>query len=146
MERVYVSKRDTWLMLVLGIAAVACLGAPWAGALEYGFSPQTMISIAVGTAVTAFLVLIPYTTDYTFGDEYLRVRSGPLRMRVALDQIRSASPTRNPLSSPACSLDRLRIAYGKRSVMISPLDKAGFLAELRLRCPNFEQDPEPAAS
>jgi hypothetical protein len=42
--------------------------------------------------------------------------------------------TRSPLSSPALSLDRIRIDYGKgKSVMISPLNKADFLLELQSR-------------
>jgi hypothetical protein len=36
--------------------------------------------------------------------------------------------TRNPLSSPALSLDRLKITYGNgKRIMISPADKIGFL-------------------
>ena len=36
--------------------------------------------------------------------------------------------TRNPLSSPALSLDRLRIRYGAdKHIMVSPDDKTGFL-------------------
>jgi hypothetical protein len=43
-------------------------------------------------------------------------------------------PTRNPLSSPALSLDRLRIEYGQgRAIMISPADKGPFLRALEER-------------
>jgi hypothetical protein len=45
----------------------------------------------------------------------------------------------DPLSSPACSLDRLLLRYGSRRIMISPADKIGFLAELQLRCPRVRQ-------
>jgi hypothetical protein len=38
------------------------------------------------------------------------------------------------LTSPAFSLDRLRIEYGRgRWIMISPRDKDGFLRELEVR-------------
>ena len=40
-------------------------------------------------------------------------------------------PTRNPLSSPALSLDRLRIDYGSgRSIMVSPEDKDKFIGDI----------------
>jgi hypothetical protein len=48
--------------------------------------------------------------------------------------IRTVTPTRNPLSSPALSLDRLRIDYGRgRRIMVSPRDPGAFLRELRRR-------------
>lgn len=38
------------------------------------------------------------------------------------------TPSRNPLSSPALSIDRLKIQFGKRKfVLVSPEDKAGFI-------------------
>lgn len=55
--------------------------------------------------------------------------------RVPLREIRLVRSTRNPLSSPALSLDRLRIEYGRRAIMISPDDKARFLEELQKRMP-----------
>jgi hypothetical protein len=78
-------------------------------------------------------------TRYTFDDANLGVRCGPFAWRVPLGDIRAVTPTRNPLSSPALSLDRLRIDYGRRkSIMISPEDKEGFLTELRKRVPAVE--------
>ena len=55
-----------------------------------------------------------------------------------LAAIDAVEPARNPLSSPACSLDRLRIEYGAKRIMISPLDKAGFLRALAARAPQLE--------
>jgi hypothetical protein len=46
---------------------------------------------------------------------------------VPIDSIEKVEATRSPLSSPALSLDRLRINYGKRRIMVSPSDRAGFL-------------------
>ena len=51
------------------------------------------------------------------------------------------TPTRNPLSSPALSLDRLRVTHrassGERGLLISPADTAGFLAALAEHCPQL---------
>ncbi len=49
-----------------------------------------------------------------------------------------AASSGNPLGSPACSLDRLRIEYGKKRIMISPPDKPGFLRALAQRAPQLE--------
>ena len=46
------------------------------------------------------------------------------------------------VASPACSLDRLQIRYGKSrlGMMISPQDKAGFLRDLVARSPGLKLD------
>jgi len=50
---------------------------------------------------------------------------------VPIGEITSIPPTQSPLSSPACSLGRLRIEYGRsRSILISPKNREDFLREL----------------
>ena len=78
------------------------------------------------------------TTDYTITDTHLRIRCGPLRWSVPLADVRAIGPTRNALSSPALSLDRLRIEYSHSlAVLVSPDDKEGFLGALRTRAPGL---------
>jgi hypothetical protein len=71
------------------------------------------------------------------------VRGGPFRWRIPLAAIVSVTPTRNPLSSPACSLDRLRITHrgprGERGLLVSPASKTGFLDALARRCPELSR-------
>lgn len=74
------------------------------------------------------------STRYTLTATDLHVASGPFRWSVPLRDVRAVTPTRNPLSSPALSLDRLRIDYGRRRwLMISPIDKEGLVRELEAR-------------
>ncbi len=127
MTTVFRSKLDTWLLVVLVIAGVASLiatimviraGTPgrwWIAAVTTG----------LGIGLPMWLVL---STHYTIDPMQLVVRSGPFTWRIPLASITSITPTRNPLSSPALSLDRLRIDYDNgRSLMISPRDQDAFL-------------------
>lgn len=67
------------------------------------------------------------------------MRCGPFRTRIALDQVRSVKPSRSLASAPALSLDRLAIAYGRfGTVLISPRNKAGFIAALRQQAPGVQ--------
>lgn len=61
----------------------------------------------------------------------LYIRSGPFRWTISISEIISITPTRNPLSGPELSLDRLRIDYdpGTR-VMVSPPDRSEFLRQV----------------
>jgi len=91
------------------------------------------VTLVLGAGLPLWVLL---GTRYELTPGRLRIRCGPFRWTTPLNEIRAVEPTRNPLSSPALSLvDRLRIDYGRgSSVMISPRDKARFLAELeRLR-------------
>jgi len=133
MPRTYSSKIDGFVVLALGGLALA-------------------LSLAVGTLLTvltlerllALLVLGPIgvglplwtllTTRYTIDGTSLRVRSGPFRWTIPIQDIRLITPTRDPTSSPALSLDRLRIEYsGGRVLLVSPREKVSFLRDLQDR-------------
>ena len=98
-------------------------------ALGYFIAPLTTMAIGVFVLVaTWFPGWLLLGTHYTVDRGYVRIVSGPFRWKVPIDDITSVRRTRNPLSSPALSMDRLSIRYGKgRRIMISPADQAGFL-------------------
>jgi membrane protein YdbS with pleckstrin-like domain len=136
MDRItFRSRVDRWLAAVLLISAAAsAMAVVIVGVVESPFvalaiSPVLLLSVAL----PLWLLL---ATNYTFNAADLDVRCGPFAWRVPLHEIRAVTATRNPLSSPALSLDRLRIDFGQmRSIMISPEDKEGFMKELRKRVP-----------
>lgn len=90
--------------------------------------PVRVLVAAVAVAVILLLFAVFRGTCYTVTEQELRIVSGPFRWTIPVDEITAIDPSRNPLSSPALSLDRLKISYGKRKfVFISPSDKAGFM-------------------
>jgi hypothetical protein len=132
---VFRSKVDGWLAAVmLGSAGVSVIVVVAVGVAE---SPLLALAVAPFVLIGAGLpVWLLRSTRYVFDDSNLHIRSGPFAWSVPLRDIRAVTPTRSPLSSPALSLDRLRIEYGRiGSIMVSPEDKQGFLAELRKRVP-----------
>lgn len=134
----FASKVDFWLVLVLGGAAVAVL---WS--LRHTLARPDAFAVGVALVVLALGVGLPLWmlvgTHYELADGQLRVRCGPFRTRIALDQIRSVKPSRSLASSPALSLDRLAIAHGRfGTVLISPKDKAGFIAALQQQAPGVQ--------
>lgn len=129
------SKVDSWLVAVTIVSGMAALAA---GAVA--FRDGTPGSLATMLLVVALVVALPISliaaTHYTFEGDALRIRSGPFRWTIPLAEIHGARPSRNLISSPALSLDRLRIDYGRgKYILVSPEDKAGFLRELSKRCP-----------
>jgi hypothetical protein len=81
----------------------------------------------------AFVVHLFATTYYTIDGAELKVRSGFLiHITIDINTITKIVPARSILSAPAVSLDRLEVFYNKYdSVVVSPLDKAGFIAGLK---------------
>jgi hypothetical protein len=126
------SKVDAWLGALLLAACGSMLWSAWR--LFVADDPGLWISLPLLVAGALFVLWVLATTAYVIGDEHLDVRSGPFRWRIPLREITSIQRTRNPLSSPALSLDRLAISYGRGgSCMISPADQAAFLEVLRSR-------------
>jgi Bacterial PH domain len=136
MFRTYPSRVDGWLILLLAPVIVIEIGI---GVLFLAAPPVSRgAGLLIGAAcfgVAGMIAWFLLGTRYEVGDGVLVARSGPFRFRIPLDGIREVSPTSNALSAPACSLDRLRIDYEvdgrRRSLLVSPKDKEGFLRELR---------------
>ena len=131
--RWYPSKVDTWLAVVLAIAPIVTA----IGTIDTVTAGGNVIVALGGTALLAAVYLgLLFPMRYGITDDALVIRHGWVRQYVPLSQITDVRPTHNPLSSPALSLDRLRIAFGDGlfgSVMISPKEKDAFMRELSAR-------------
>lgn len=126
MQRVYRSKIDSWILIILIAAMGFCLYAGYdlSRSETQAWWPITFTLLA-GVVLPLWLIV---DTRYIIETQRLLVRSGPIRWKIPLREITSMEPTRNILSSPALSLDRIRIEYGKgKSLMISPKDKQEFI-------------------
>ena len=137
------SKVDTWLRLVLSLSAALC----FASAIWYLRLPeaQQLTWVTVALLLGGGLCLwIMTTTYYRIYDDLLLIRSGPFRWRMRLSSIVHVRRSRNPLASPALSLDRLELGYGNHKfVLISPLEPTLFVQALR-RCESFRGDIDPS--
>ena len=130
MATVYRSKIDAWLLAVLALAMAVSLvvtfmtfsaGSPLAWLVA-------AVTVGIGVGLPLWLLL---STRYTLEPRRLVVQSGPFKWHIAVADITSITPSSNPLSSPALSLDRLRIDYGRSSsLMISPRNKDQFVRDI----------------
>ena len=122
------SKVDTWILILMIVAIVFQVVAVGAAALQADDPLATTGLLLLVIGVSGLMLWLLVGTHYTVDRGYIRIASGPFRWKVPVEDITSISRTKNPLSSPALSLDRIMIRYGKRRrVMISPADRDGFL-------------------
>lgn len=87
-----------------------------------------------------FVVHMFLTTKYTIESDELTIKCGFLfNKTIDIKTIKKITETNNPLSSPATSLDRLEINYGKcDTVIISPKKKKEFIENITTLNPNVE--------
>ena len=133
------SKVDWWLGLILVVAPVATvMGAVAADAGIVGWLGVILVALIYGGLV--------FPMRYVLEEDALVIRFGLVRSRIRYADIKAVTPTRNPLSSPALSLDRLHIDAGSHlsgmglGPNISPADKAGFLRALAERTPRLRHE------
>jgi membrane protein YdbS with pleckstrin-like domain len=130
---VFRSKVDNWLVAVIILSVLISLATISVTVkLAPAFLGVTLVLVVLTGAILP--LWLTRSTRYCLDDSTLLIQSGPFTWNVPINEIRNVEPTRNPLSSPALSLDRLRIEYGQgKWIMISPDDKPSFLRELKLR-------------
>lgn len=134
----YPSKKDLSIVLVIVAAGVGfyCL-------FILGIDNHlTWLVMGIATLYGAIIWALAYPVYYEITASHLLIRSGCLKFQIPLSTIEMVRPTRNPLSAPAWSLDRLRIDYKRnnkpRIALISPEDKSRFLRELTQRVGDLE--------
>jgi len=130
MNKVYRSKVDTWLGVILGGIPVALVFAAWK-LIHAPLPGRWIIAIPVLLLGVCLPISILMFTTYRITDKSLRIQSGCFKWEISIQDISKVEPTTDPISSPALSLDRIRIEYGQaKSVLISPVNQEEFLRDL----------------
>jgi len=128
METRFSSKVDGWLIPIMVLSVGGLVAAFIAVLIEPAPWPIQLLLGVVTVVVTLLLLSVFRNTHYTVAGDSLRIVSGPFKWNIAVTDIGDIVPSRNPLSSPALSIDRLRISLGKRKfILVSPEDKDGFI-------------------
>lgn len=120
---VFKSKIDWWFGLVLVypifVSIKTILEGEWMGLLGLG-------------VVVGLILVFSKTTRYIINENQLIVKSTWIvNERIDISKITKIEKSNSVLSSPALSLDRLRIRYNKYDeILISPKEKKEFTDEL----------------
>jgi hypothetical protein len=130
--RWYKSKVDWWLAPLLAIPTVVSLVVA-ASTFKTGVPMEMAWGFGSLLLVAGVYFGLVFPMRYGIGGDRLTIRFGICRQHVVLANILEVRPTRNPLSSPALSLDRLHIQFGSgffKAIMISPAQRESFLMDL----------------
>ena len=130
---VYKSAVDVWVvaLLLLSPSLGTLLGCYCAWIQRPDDAAVFFAASAVTLLVTMALI---FPCRYTLTNDTMSVRCGLfIFYQVAYESIVSANCTSTLRSGPALSLKRIEVKTDKRSVIISPVDRDRFLADLRSR-------------
>ncbi|MBU2912475.1 PH domain-containing protein [Reichenbachiella agariperforans] len=122
---------------------ILCFGITFLPIINGAPIRATLTIIGIMVLTIAFILHVFFQTTYRINDKNeLLIKCGFLYNAVVkISSIKSINRTRNPISSPAASLDRIELKYGKwDSVIISPNDRAGFVNELLKINPNIQHN------
>lgn len=133
MPTTYKSKIGLELLIPIGLV----LGGTF---LLFLLGEPKWIGLAIILPVIVFTAHLFATTNYTIDGEQLIVKSGfVVNKTIEIYSIKKIIETNNPVSSPATSMDRLEITYGKfDSIVISPKEKLAFIEHLKRINSNIE--------
>ena len=133
MNAVFRSKVDgkfIWIALAMpAVAVLALLTAP---------PGSHLLWIPVGAVFLAAITIgwIFLSTYYELRGNQLVTHCGPFTWRIPLADVTEVRESNTLRSGPALSMDRLEVVHGPgRVLIISPADKARFVAALRARAP-----------
>ena len=130
------SKIDWWLLLIFVVITANILMKIYEA--NHHYSLASNFPHLVIYSLIIFLIWLPiFNTYYVVDQNKLIIKSMVFRWKINIDDITKIEETHNPLSSPALSLDRIKIYYFKNgsvnSIMISPKDKEGFFQAINKR-------------
>ncbi|SEO31477.1 PH domain-containing protein [Acinetobacter sp. yr461] len=130
------SKIDWWLLLIFIVITANIIMKIYEANHHYSLASNFPHLIIYSLII--FIIWLPiFNTYYVVENDTLIIKSLVFRWKINIKDITQIQPTHNPLSSPALSLDRLKIYYMKNgeviSVMISPKDKEGFFQAINKR-------------
>jgi len=129
---IFASKIDRWFMMVAIAATLLPILALFASP---PVNRTKIIGILLAALLLALLLWYPIlNTRYTLSADKLHIRSGLFQWDIRVDTISRLEKTSDAASSPALSLDRIRIHYHEdgqqKSILISPADQTLFWQQL----------------
>lgn len=130
------SKIDWWLLLIFIVITANIVIKIYE--TNHLYSLASNFPHLIIYSLVIFIIWLPiFNTYYVVENNTLVIKSLVFRWKIKLNDITQIEPTHNPLSSPALSLDRLKIYYMKNekiaTVMISPKNKEAFLQAINKR-------------
>ena len=121
---VFKSKVDIWMAILILFVPIS---------LIYGVITEPSAVLLLVTAfITVLICVLFFGTKYVIEKDELIVYGGIYKKRIPIKHIQSLRPSKNPLSAPAMSIDRIEITFNPhiQVILVSPKEKELFVKKL----------------
>ncbi|MBU5210338.1 PH domain-containing protein [Heyndrickxia oleronia] len=139
----YYSKKGPILSLIVWALVITLIGT-MIFLLFHGLNDSDTLFEFIVIAIACVLIIWLWMNTYyeITNKGLLKVVTGPFHYTsIEIKGIKSITKTRNFISSPALSMDRIEIQYNKwHSIIISPKDKNQFINQLMELNPDINVD------
>lgn len=137
MDKVYKSKVANWYVWLCVGMTLAFIGSIY---LCYTSTLVLLINVVFMGICLLMMYDILLHTDYTINGEKLHIRCGFLfRMELPISRITAITYKSTILSSPALSVKRIGLKYGKKNwVYVSPKNQEEFVSALQSINPKID--------
>lgn len=127
------SKKDTWLsLLIWGVIILMVL---------LMIVDKSVMIYITGVFIIPLLLWLWFGTSYKIKEELLKIKSGPFRSTVNIEDIKRLNAIKTFLAGPALSIDRIEILHRKYDIaIVSPKDKTEFVRALLTKNKYIEVD------
>jgi hypothetical protein len=100
--------------------------------LKHASLRDLAILTCIALVTILFIGIVWFRTGYILSEEYLVIRIGPVvHSKIGISRISKISRSNSILASPANSMKRLAIKYGRQGVvLISPKDEKIFIESI----------------
>ena len=138
------SKKDIWISIPVWGTILFCLVMPFIGLESVG--NQFITADSILGKVFLFVCVSPviwmwFRTGYNIEDTKIKVRCGPLKWTININDIQQIHKVKTLFSSPALSINKLKITYGKyNEICISPKNEDDFLRLIMKENPRIQLD------
>lgn len=130
-ENTYNSRIDASFLVLTSLLLIGLL---FRGLMLLRFDTVEALMVFGALALLVIvLLLFCYPCRYVFEADHLLIQSGALRFQVDYADVTRIEPSRSLWSGPALSLERVRIDHDGRFVLVSPMRRERFMAELQAR-------------
>ncbi len=137
----YPSRVDHWIGALILLLVLGGVAGMIAGAAQWSTNTGAAATLLASGAFTVLLIVVlVWPVRYTITDTHIIIRFGLIRTRLELSAVTAIKPSRNLLSSPALSIDRLKVEHNRGGIgfiLLSPVDKEAFMRDIASRVPTL---------
>ncbi|WP_186673837.1 PH domain-containing protein [Sporosarcina sp. BP05] len=138
------SKKDIWLAFIIWGVILSIILVYIFGGEPIGWQIITYKSVLgyiMSLLIIGLLLWLWFGTGYKVEEGFIKIRYGPFRNTVKIEEVKKLSATKNPLAAPALSIDRIEILHGKYNMaIVSPKNKTDFIRILVTENPDIQVD------